>query len=257
VGYAAKLIGTSVDKFEALGVAAIFILLLSPIDLFLPGFQLSFLACLGIFLWCKPLEKWGNHVCDEMGKRVRAFQEKRRRNEENIGVEVAVAGAGKSVDNQEKALVSLSVKARQAVVSFLSVSTAAQIATAPVLLQTFGYLSGWSLLLNCIFVPFISAVFSLLLVGVTVACFLPLSASPIVLYLPNVIWSAALLVFEGFDFSVFMLKGVTLTAGAFICYYGALSFFSDKWNLTAKQRKVFGLLCAVGFLAVVLIGNFR
>ena len=257
VGYAAKLIGTSMDKLEALGAAAIFILLLSPVDLFLPGFQLSFLACLGIFLWCKPLEKWGNHVCDEIGKRVRAFQEIRRIERNNADVEMTVAKTEKSVNQQETPLVSLPLKVRQGVISFLSVSTAAQIATAPVLLHTFGYLSGWSLLLNCIFVPLISASFSLLLVGVAIACFLPLSVAPILLYVPNVIWSAALLVFEAFDFSVFVLKGVTLTVGAFICYYGALSFFSDKWNLTVKQRRGFGLLCAAGFIVVVLIVNFR
>lgn len=257
VGYAAKLIGTSVDKFEALGAAAILILLISPVDLFLPGFQLSFLACLGIFLWCKPLEKWGNRVCDEAVKRARAFQERRGIAKGNIGVEAAVEKAENLANAKDAPLISLSVKARQGIISFLSVSTAAQIATAPVLLQTFGYLSGWSLLLNCIFVPLISAIFSWLLVGVTAACFLPLSASWILLYVPNVIWSAALLVFEAFDFSAFMLKDVTLTAGAFISYYGALSFFSDKWNLTVKQRRAFGLLCVAGFIAVVLLVNLR
>jgi competence protein ComEC len=48
VGYAAKLLGVSVDRFEALGVGGVIVLLISPVELFSPGFQLSFLACLGI-----------------------------------------------------------------------------------------------------------------------------------------------------------------------------------------------------------------
>lgn len=243
VAYAAKLIGTSVDKFEALGAAAIFILLLSPVELFGVGFQLSFLACLGIFLWSKPLEKWGTHVCDELQEwtRVRVFRKTPK------GVEKR--------ENGEIALPTISAKIKQAVISFLAVSTAAQIATAPVLLQTFGYLSGWSALLNCIFVPFVGGIFSVLLLLVVFACALPLSVAPILLYLPNVVWSAALLLFEAFDFSLFAIRNVTLSVGAFVCYYLALSFLSDKWNLTARARKCFGALCAVGCVLVLIILN--
>ena len=247
VGYAAKLIGTKVDKLETLGLAAIIVLLLSPIELFSVGFQLSFLACLGIFLYSKPLDKWGNHVCDEIIKRVRARREK------------AMQSAGESTQNaraqEDEDTITFWGKVRNMAISFTSVSLAAQIATAPVLLQTFGYLSGWSLLLNFFFVPFIGAVFSWLLLFTVAACLLPLAASPVVLYLPNVVWSAVLLLFEGFDFSTFAIKGVTLTASAFACYYLALSFLADKWNLTIKQRKWFGLLCGAGFVVVVLISN--
>lgn len=53
----------------------------------------------------------------------------------------------------------LGERVKQAVASFLSVSLAAQIGTAPVLLASFGYVSLWSLLLNCLFVPLIGARF--------------------------------------------------------------------------------------------------
>lgn len=42
------------------------------------------------------------------------------------------------------------------------------------LLASFGYVSLWSLLLNCLFVPLIGAVFALLLALVFFSCLLPL-----------------------------------------------------------------------------------
>lgn len=246
-GYAARLIGVKADRLETLGLAAIFILIFSPIELFSAGFQLSFLACLGIFLWNKPLEKWGNQVCDEIINHLRA---RRTKCTPSTGFP-----SGNEKEREKGVRVTFLGKIRRLAVSLASVSLATQIAAAPVLLQTFGYLSGWSLLLNFFFVPFISAVFSILLVLTALACILPLAVAPVLLYVPNVVWSAVLLLFEAFDFSTFAVKGVTLTAGAFACYYFALSFLSDKWNLTPKQRKWFCLLCAVGFIAVTLIVN--
>lgn len=242
IAYAAKLIGTAVDKFEALGLAAILILLLSPAELFGVGFQLSFLACLGIFLWTKPLEKGGARLFGGLQKRVLTPISRQ-------------ANTEKANNNQEKLSVVLSVKICRKVLSFLSVCGAAQIATAPVLLQAFGYISGWSLLLNCIFVPFIGLIFSALLIFVALACVLPISVSWILLYLPNAVWSAALLLFEAFDFSLFAIRNITLSAGAFFCYYGALSFLSDKWNLSAREKKYFCVLCGVGFALTALILN--
>ena len=241
ISYLAKLIGTAFDKFEVIGLSAIFILLLSPAELFGVGFQLSFLACLGIFLWAKPLEKWGNHVCDEGKKRLFLLMARK----DSVGIE-----------NKEKAdglFLSIAEKIREKSIAFLSVSTSAQIATAPVLLQAFGYISGWSLLLNCIFVPLIGAIFSVLLSLVALSCVLPLSFSAVLLYLPNAVWSAVLLLFEEFDFSLFAIRGVTLSAGALACYYLALTFFSDKWNLRSRERFALGTLCAIGWIATLVI----
>ena len=241
VSYFAKLIGTAFDKFEVLGLSAIFILLLSPAELFGVGFQLSFLACLGIFLWTRPLEKWGNRVCDETKKRLFAVMARKD---------------GERIKNTKKAdglFLSMAGKFRKKSMAFLSVSTAAQIATAPVLLQSFGYISGWSLLLNCIFVPFIGVIFSVLLSLVALSCVLPLSCSAVLLYLPNAVWSAVLLLFEAFDFSLFAIRGVTLSAGALACYYLALTFFSDKWNLRSRERFALGTLCAIGWFATLVI----
>ena len=257
VGYAAKLIGVSVDKFETIGLAAILVLLLSPAELFGPGFQLSFLACLGIFLWKKPLEKWGNHICDEVEKCTYALILKGKNRTTVLGAKTGLAKSKQSQNGKlkEEKLITLWGQVRNWLISFLSVSTATQIATAPVLLQTFGYLSGWSMLLNFFFIPFISAVFSVLLVFAAAACIFPLSVAPILLYVPNVVWSAVLLLFEAFDFSGFAIQNITLSIGAFICYYGGFSFLTDKWNLTEKEKKCYGALLAFGFVFVVAVLN--
>ena len=237
VSYAAKSIGIKSDSLETLGLAAFLILLINPIELFCVGFQLSFSACFGIVFLAKPI----GHVCDETynrlvlslaGKRKQSLLQRRKERED------LPPTVWESV--------------RRAVFSLMSVSFAAQIATAPVLLQTFGYVSCWALLLNLLFVPLISAAFSLLLLFVLISCMLPVSAASAVLYLPSMLWSAVLLVFEIFDFSSFMVRGFSITAGGTACYYLACTFCSDKWNISAKMRRY----CAFGLMTAFAITTF-
>ena len=130
---------------------------------------------------------------------------------------------------------------QRAVVSFLCVSVSAPLATAPVLLSSFGYLSVWSLLLNCIFVPILSALFWVLLLLVLVASLLPLSLSGVVLYLPTLVWSALLLVFQVFDFSSIQITNVEISSPLTLCYFALLALLSDKWNIK-KGLQIF-LIC--------------
>jgi hypothetical protein len=91
-------------------------------------------------------------------------------------------------------------------------------------------------------VPFISGIFSILLMFVGVASFFP-AVSSIILYLPSVVWSAVLLLFEGVDFSSVMLSGIKISIGAAMCYYGGWLFLTDKWNISKRMRiLLFGLL---------------
>ncbi|MBQ8342539.1 MAG: ComEC/Rec2 family competence protein [Clostridia bacterium] len=237
VTYAAKLLGLKSDGLETLGLAAFLILLVNPIQLFCVGFQLSFAACFGIVFLAKPL----GHVCDETydrlvlslaGKRRERLLQRRKERED------LPPTVWESV--------------RRALVSLLSVSLAAQIATSPILLQMFGYVSCWSLVLNLLFVPLISAAFSLLLFFVFIACALPVSAANVILYLPSMLWSATLLVFEACDFSSFMIRGFSLPVGGAVCYYLACTFCSDKWNLSAKIRRY----CACGLTLGVVVATF-
>ena len=139
---------------------------------------------------------------------------------------------------------SLYVVARRSVISFLSVSISAQAFTFPVLLLSFGYVSNAGLLLNCLFVPLLSAAFCPLLVFVMAACLIA-AWETIVLFIPNVVLSAVLLVFQTLDFSTELTQGLALSAGAVVAYYAALLFCSDKCNVAKKQK-----LFLIGIFAV-------
>ncbi len=224
--YASKLIGMGTDSIENISLAAIIVLLLSPFSLFAIGFQLSFSACYGIAFLARPIRK----ACYAVGSKF-VSEEKRKEAEDhplNIGARIA-----------------------HSCVSYLSVTLSAQLATAPLLLYAFGYLSVWSLLLNGLIVPVISALFPFLLLLVLLACVLPIGASLAVLYLPNMLWSAFLLVFQLADFSAFTPTVFLLQPLSLVPYYLALTFLSDKWNLSKRVRFIlFGML----FVTFLLMG---
>ncbi len=227
VGYLAKLLEIGRDMLDALGVAAILILMLFPSELFGVGFQLSFLACIGLFLLTKPI----GQVFDECKK---SFQKRfpRKYSEKELVV----------LANGDTLPLSVGEEVYRGVSGLLSASIAAQLATAPVLLLRFGYLSGWSLLLNFVFVPFTDGIFTVLLVAIAVCCLLPTAFSAVLLYVPSVVWTAAMLVFEVVDFSTFSLTDVPLTLGSCVCYYGGILFLSDKFNLSKFARACLSLI---------------
>lgn len=227
--YATKLLGIGGDTLENLGVAAIIILLLSPFSLFAAGFQLSFAACIGIAFLARPISSFAYAAGDKIQSR--------------LGVKRTLP-----TDDDTQPL-SVGARIVRGCISFFSVSLAAQIATTPILLQTFGYLSGWSLLLNCMFVPLIGAAFSVLLVFVFLACLLPTAISGVILYVPNVVWSAVLLVFDVIDFSSFALVGWQVYAPSYFSYYTACFCGSDKWNVPKSYRRT---VCVLSLLAFVI-----
>ncbi|MBE5752219.1 MAG: ComEC family competence protein [Clostridiales bacterium] len=227
--YASKLIGIGSDALENVGASAVLVLLLSPTSLFEVGFQLSYAACIGIIVLAAPMQR----------------------------AAYAIGGAlfGKKLERNTDAPLTLTQSAVRSIVSFLSVTFAAQIFTAPILLYSFGYLSVWSLLLNCIFVPLIGVVFSALLLMAFVMCLLPVAIAKYVLFLPNVLLTAVLLFFEIFDFSLVAFSGWRLTWSAFACYYLAWSFATDKWNLSRELRALLFTVCAVGCVLTTVVVN--
>lgn len=228
--YAAKLIGLGTDFLDALGAAAIITLLFRPLALFETGFRLSFAACLGLALLTRPIEK----LCYKI-----------------------VGGDRAKLPPAERDMHPLSVRERikRACVTFVSVSLSAQIATAPLCLAYFGYLSYLSLFLNFFFVPLVGAVYSVLFTFVCVAAVLPIAWSGAILYVSSVVWSAVLILFQTIDFSAFCIEGVIVPASGLICYFLALSFVSDKWNLSKPVRFAFALLCFLLSFSCLFIGN--
>lgn len=240
VGYAAKLFATSVDFLETLALAAIVVLFLSPVALFETGFQLSFASCLGIAFFRKRI----GQVCVECGKAYRKRFPKRLTAEQKVMVE-----------NGDTLPLTVSERMARAFVSVFSVSLAAQIATAPILLSAFGYVSGWAVLLNLFFAPLISATFAFLLSFVFLACLLPVAASSVLLYLPDLLWSLALLLFEVVDFSAFALTGWSISPQALIAYYGGCVLLTDKWNISATCRRIVAATFFCAFIFFFLVGN--
>ena len=224
--YGAKLIGIGTDFIENISFAAIIVLLLSPVSLFHIGFQLSFAACYGIAFLSRPIRV----ICYKLADKIVKPQE-----------------------NAEDHPQGLRRLAFQNAVSFLSVTLSAQLATLPLLIQAFGYVSVWSLLLNCFAVPLISALFPLFLLAVVIATLLPIAVSTVLLYIPNLIWSALLLVFQIFDFSVVAIEGFKVLPVSLLAYYLALSFLSDKWNFSKRTRGLYFALFAVTFFTVGMV----
>lgn len=230
--YGAKLLGISTDATECLGGAHLLVLLLSPAALFTAGFQLSFAAVYGLVWLSRPIAEGLHWVCDEVK-----------------GVFVA-----KAVEDGETHPLGLGGRIRRACVNFLAVSISSQLFTAPICLVRFGYLSVISLFLNCLFIPLISGAFAFLLALALLACIFPLSWSFVFLYLPDVLLSGVLLLFHTVDFSPSCIT-LTLDAGGLVCWYLALLFCTDKWNISKGAKIVIAVAFFLAFGATVYALN--
>ncbi len=224
IAYASRLMGIKSDILENMGAAAILLLLFTPSAFFEVGFQLSFSACIGIGVFSKRI----GQVFDEARAYFQTRVLKRQLDED---MPIALGG-----------------QTYCAVSAFLSVSLSAQIFTAPLLVYYFGYLSLAGIFLNCLFIPLLSGVFGGLLCLVAAACALPLACAKTLLFLPNAVWSAILLLFEFIDFSVFAVQGITGSVLGIVLYFLACSFASDKWNLKGRAKILPFFLCIGGMV---------
>jgi competence protein ComEC len=112
--FTGRIMERQVDVYNSIGIAALCILLCSPLSIYHVGFQLSFVATLSI-VWLYPV--------------VRACLLRNHR--------------GKVVK----------YRWMQYVMTLFSVSLAAQIGTAPLTLHYFGYISIWAPIVNCVIIP--------------------------------------------------------------------------------------------------------
>lgn len=236
--YASRLFFLRTDMLESLGLAGLILLIYKPSYLFEVGFQLSFCACLGLAFLSKPI----GQVCDELKNLYRKYFPKAPTKAE---IEAKKNDDTLPPDVGER--VYLSVR------SFLSASLGAQIFTVPILLHYFGYVSGWSLFLNALFVPLMGGAFAFLLCSVLVASLCPVEFALVILYLPNLVWSGLLLLFQTIDFSQFSLRNLSITSGGFFTYYAGCLLLTDKWNVPKKTTMSFSAVCFGVFFLLLLI----
>ncbi len=240
VSYASDLFFIRKDSLESLGLALIFVLLCTPSALFEVGCQLSFASCFGIAFLSKPI----GQVFDELKKLYRKrFPRQLTRSQQKL------------VEKGDTLPLSVGERMYRDVASFFSASFGAQIFTAPIMLKAFGYVSGWGILLNCLFIPLVSAVFSVLLLLVVIACLLPVEFALMVLYIPNAVWSLLLLLFQTLDFSSFAIGGLTLSFGSFIAYYFGWIFCTDKFNLKRSLSLTLAGVCLLTFIITMFALN--
>lgn len=233
--YLAKLAGFGGDFLETISAAVIIVLLISPVSLFTVGFQLSFAACFGMALFSRPISKLLYKLGDFFKYTV--FRKPRK--------PFVLEEDTHPLNNWQRIA--------RMVVSFLSATLGAQIATTPIQIAAFGYFSVWSLLLNCLFVPIVSVAFTTLLSFALVACCLPVSCSYVVLYIPNVVWSALLLTFETATFSSWAVLHVP--AWSVCSYYLSAVLCSGRWNAPKWLLRVFAFLFAVVSVCILVLAN--
>ena len=214
--YAMRLFGVKSDALERIGVAMLLCLVISPASLFTAGFLLSFGASFGICAFSRTLFDLFSGWFYKDKERPRA-------------------GTG--------------------LCGFFAAAISAQTFTAPLCLHFFGYVSFWGLFLNSVFVPLLTATFSLLLALGWVCCLLPIGVSSAVLSALSTAISGLLLLFHAVDFSFALFVGVKVPLSAFICYYSGLAFSSDKINLKKGGKIAVATIFFVVFLAVMIWTN--
>lgn len=131
------------------------------------------------------------------------------------------------------------------VVNATGAALSAQAAATPVMLASFGYLSGAGLIMNIILVPLLSAIFIVLFLSTLVSAAIPYAAAFILPYTALPLKAViSFLVDSGFENSLISGFG----AGAFaVIYFIGLTALSDKLNLKLMYR-----LIAVGCAFAVL-----
>lgn len=134
------------------------------------------------------------------------------------------------------------IKLPEKLSSAAGVSFGAQIATTPIMLSNFGYLSGAGLLLNLLIIPVLSVVFIIFFFSIAACLFIPAISPYLLPYAALPLeFIMSLFIKAGFEKSIISGFG----AGAFSVLYliGVLAI-SDKLNLSSIKRAV-AIICAI------------
>lgn len=143
----------------------------------------------------------------------------------------------------------IKIKIPKKIASAAGVSFAAQLGTLPVMLMTFGYVSGAGLLLNLIVVPIMSVLYAVLLITTLICLIIPPSAVLISVAAAPIQAVLSFLVLYGFENSLI----TSANLGAFApLYFIALAFASDKFNIKFIKKLIIVTCCAALFIASFL-----
>lgn len=136
---------------------------------------------------------------------------------------------------------------------YLAANLAAQLFTAPLLLESFGYLSVWGILVNLVVVPLLPVLFLGLLLCTVLSLLVPFAAGFFLLF-PRGMLSLFLFVFTAAEFS-FVLTGFSLGAGGAVWLTGCV-FLSERVRMKRGARAVCALLSAALFAFCFVTENF-
>jgi len=124
---------------------------------------------------------------------------------------------------------------------------AVNIATFPLFLDYFSYVSLWGLVLNLVFVPILTAVYTLLFLTCALAMILPFAAY-VILYIPAFCLELIIKFFSLADFTLISAGGAAFGA-AKVPYYTATLIASDKTNISVIKK----IILTVALIAATVI----
>ncbi len=118
----------------------------------------------------------------------------------------------------------------------------AQLASIPICLIAFGQFSLIAVLINLIFIPFVTVIYVLLLALTLIGGIF--SIAPITLFIPKYILMFVNMCIQAFDFELFLVSGVTL--GIFtITYYLAMIIPSEILNLKGLTKLILTIVLVI------------
>ncbi len=145
----------------------------------------------------------------------------------------------------------LKIKLPKKLSSAVGASFGAQLGTMPVMLSSFGYISGIGLLLNIVVLPVLSIIFALIFLTVFICMIVPV-AGPILLPYITLPLQFIISVFIGTGFENALISG--FGAGLFVpIYFVCILAISDKINLKVVTRIIAMLCGAIILISYVLI----
>ncbi len=121
------------------------------------------------------------------------------------------------------------------VCSVLGLAFSAQLAGAPILMQSFGYYSPISILMNLVLIPIVSVLFIFLIIMTLVGG--AIGIAKICLFVPNYVLKFINLLITSIDSESLLIPGIIM-GGFLVFYYGALIISSGLINIKIKTKIV-------------------